>query len=267
MDAQVCNVSDDRSSQDRASRRALPTVVALLIAVAVLSSCASDEKPVLLESRIASLMDHGVALAQQAQIDSARLLFERVLGIDSTSPAAHYRLGMLYEFEGRPTEAEESYRRALRHDSTSDAAHLNLGQLLGKTGRYEDAMVHFDAALRHSSDSSLTGLAHYCLGMAHGIMGDTEASAESYRRATTVDSTFARAFVGRGQELLRQGNAAEALPALLRALELDPTLADAYGHLGTAYRMLGRLEEAEAVEATRQAVRRARIEAQALRRN
>ncbi len=247
---------------DRRQMSGGPTGVPMVVAVvvAMLAASCGDDETSSDRFRAVALMQNGLALAESGRLDSALATFERVVEIDSTISEAHYRVGMLSEYRGLPADAEKAYRRALRHDSTSDAAHLNLGQLLGQSARYDEALDHFRAALRHSSDRKVIALSHYCMGMTYGITGDAIQGAEAYGRATATDSAFARAYVGEGQELLRQGRAADAVPVLLKALELDSMLVDAHGYLGNAYRALGRMEEAEAAEARRQVLRQMRLD-------
>ena len=237
----------------------------LCAVVLVTAGCAREITPED-RARAAELVALGFHVANVGSIDSARVIIEMALELDSTSAEGHYRLGVILEYMNLPAEATASYRRAARHDSTLAVAHLNLGQLLGRSERYDEALVHFNAALRHSTSDQVNALTCYCLGMTYGILGDAVRGAEAYDRAVRIDTAFARAYVGRGQELLRQGKPEEALPSLERALALDSTLTDAYGHLATAYRLLGRLDEAEAADARRQATRRAHLDRRAGRR-
>ncbi len=68
-----------------------------------------------------------------------------------------------------------------------------------------------------------------------------------YRRAERITDAMARAYYhsNRGAELLRDGDAARALPWLEAAVELEPELPDAWVNLGVAARRLGQPDRAE----------------------
>jgi|GEM_PF-2505696 len=202
--------------------------------------------------RSTAMLMHGVYLAEKGNLDSARIVLEKAVELDSTNAEAHYRLGMVYQHTMRPLQAEESYRRAIAHDSLLTAAHFNLGQLYGQTERYEQAHRHFATVIRVDTSAQLRSLTYYCIGMTYGIQGDAVRAAEAYAKATEIDSLFARAYVGEGQELVRQGRYEEAIPVLRRALAIDSSLTMAYNLRATSYRMLDRMDEAVAAEEARQ---------------
>jgi len=228
----------------RAAERIWLPAICLMLAMAGCQKKITDEDR--RESR--ALVWNAIQVAEAGHIDSARVVLERAVALDTTNAEAHYRLAMIHEYLMNQPDAEREYCSALNHDSTFAEVHLNLGQILGKTGRYDSALEHFNAALRHSLDDQVRALTYYCVGVTHGVQGEAEEAVVAYRHATETDPSFARAYLGMGQELLRLDQPERALEALTRAAVLDTELYEAHGQLANAYRMLGRLDEAEAEE-------------------
>jgi tetratricopeptide (TPR) repeat protein len=109
--------------------------------------------------------------------------------------------------DGAPEEARRAYVRALQLAPTHGGAHLNLGRLLHEAGELREAEIHYRAALE---DPRHRPLAAYNLGVA----------------------------------LEDQSLHDEALFAYARAVEADPSLADAHHNLSRLLERLGRTTDA-----------------------
>lgn len=231
------------------------SVLALLF-LSVLLGCGGDGISPEDRERATELVEYGVYLAEEGYLDSAANVLEEAIRYDSTNVEALYRLGMVYEYTLQSDQAEVAYRRALRQDTSLAVVHFNLGQLCGRTERYDEALRHFEAVLASDTTKQLLALTHYCVGLTQGVRGNFGEAAAAYGNARKIDTLFARAYLGEGQELLRLERYEEAVSALGRALRLDSTLSDAHSHLATAYRRLNRMDDALAAE---QAHHRARV--------
>ena len=81
-------------------------------------------------------------------------------------------------------------------------------------------------------------------GVSNLNLNKPEKAYEDFSRAIEIDPTRADAFVGRANTLLTLERYEESLPDYNRAIEIDPNLANAYVNRGSVYSHLGRYEEA-----------------------
>lgn len=93
----------------------------------------------------------------------------------------------------------------------------------------------------------------YHLGMTQEKTEATELAATSYRKATSVDQDYYRAWTGLGTLLSRTGERVEATAALSRVTLLRPQDGEAWHRLGYVQRVVG--EDEAATHSLRQALR------------
>ncbi len=120
---------------------------------------------------------------------------------------AHNNLGNALCEQGKPEEAEGSYRRALALQPNLASAHNNLGTVL-----YE----------RDMSDAAIT----------------------CYRKALALEPDYVEALCNLGAALHRQGKLEEAEANIRRAAALAPDFPRALDNLGAVLQETGRLDEA-----------------------
>lgn len=148
------------------------------------------------------------ALARRGDVEGAKLKIAEALKIESTSPVAHTARAALLSGakEGR-AEARGELEAALRAKPDFAPALVALGQIKLAEGDLPAAVERLEAALRQGDDIA--------------------------------------ARVALGNARLQQQRAAEAVPHLQRAMEMDAKNADAASLLGQAWLAAGRFEEAE----------------------
>ena len=81
-------------------------------------------------------------------------------------------------------------------------------------------------------------------GVSNLNLNKPEKAYEDFSRAIEIDPTRADAYVGRANTLLTLGRFEESLPDYNRAIEIDPELANAYANRGSAHSHLGQYEKA-----------------------
>lgn len=145
---------------------------------------------------------------------------------------------------GRQDEAERLGREALALDPERADIHLFLGELC--VG--QDRMSEAEASLRRAVqlDPGLAG-AHRRWGMALDRLGDRDAAQRAFETAVSLQPADATARLLLGQLLLNTDRAAEALPHLIKACELDPRTANPYYVLAQAQNRLGSRDEARTI--------------------
>ena len=137
--------------------------------------------------------------------------------------------------------AKAKLTEALKHDPTSAVAHAARGALLLATNARGEASAELEAALRTKSDFA-PALA--TLGQIRLAEGDLPAAVERLEAALRGGDDFA-VRLALGNARLQQQRAADAVPHLQRAAELDPKSADAVSLLGQALLAAGRFADAE----------------------
>ena len=120
--------------------------------------------------------------------------------------------------------------------------------LLQQQGKIEEAIEQWRsiATVAGEEDRPLQARAWFSIGylrsVGEGI--DLEAAVDAYTKAIELDPTLAEAYNNRGNVKDDRGQPAAALADFDRAIELDPTLAVAYFNRGNVKRSLGRHDAA-----------------------
>ena len=151
----------------------------------------------------------GIIAHQSGKLDRGDRAVRRAIAIKPDVALYHANLGEMCRLAGRVDEAIAAGRRALELNPDYAGAHSNLGIALFDQGKFEEALAHLRP--RHRARSRISP------------------------RRTAIAAT--------------RCSGSSALPmrtqAYRRAIELQPTFADAWNNLGTCLRELKRPEEAE----------------------
>ena len=81
-------------------------------------------------------------------------------------------------------------------------------------------------------------------GVSNLNLNKPEKAFEDFSRAIDMDPSRADAYLGRANTLNTLGRYEESLPDYNRAIEIDPKLANAYANRGSAYSQLGQYQKA-----------------------
>ena len=134
--------------------------------------------------------------------------------------------------EGKLDDAIAAYREAIAVNPNFPHAHHNLGEALVKAGRVDEAVAAFRQAVELNPQAvwSLFKLGELLRGQQR-----FEEAVGFFRQAVELKSDAAEFNLGLGAALVKLGSALEEGSAcLLRAVELNPFLAEAYYYLGVA---------------------------------
>ena len=141
------------------------------------------------------LVDEGAAAFERGDVTAALDLFQKALGLNPASVAAHTHLGMLADSAGNLDEAARHFARAARLDPSSASARNNYGVILQRLGRTREAAVEFEASLRADArqPNALVNLAQ--IRFASGTPTDLRLSDDLFARAYEIapDAEIARA--------------------------------------------------------------------------
>ncbi len=161
-----------------------------------------------------------------------------------------FYLGLAYHYQGKYSEALESYHEALRINPEDAEVWYNLGLAYFNQGKHSEALESYREALRINPELVE---AWYNLGLAYFNQGKHSEALESYREALRINPELVEAWNNLGLAYSNQGKYSEALESYREALRINPELVEAWGGLGNAYHYQGKYSEA--LESYREALR------------
>jgi Flp pilus assembly protein TadD len=188
----------------------------------------------------------GEAERDLGQLDEARLDYEKALAFEPpNSPLyaalIHNDLGLVFERQGRESEAVREYTTAVTLDPSLVAGQINLADAFATTGRFSEAVDHFTAAIRLEP-----GAAEAYVGLGNILLGQGRAreATEPFSKAIRLRPDLPDAHNGLGAALADAGSARAAMAEFEEALRLRPRFPSAETNLAAALIKAGRTDEA-----------------------
>lgn len=152
------------------------------------------------------------------------------------------RFGMICEANGVVGAARDAYATATSLDRGDAKWWYRLALLQARTGRIDDAIQDMRTAI---AANPRYAPAEWRLGLWLLDRNDAEGAERAFARAAEIDPNDLSAAVGLARVHLQRGNNQGAVDVLEHALARQPGDRYAMQLLGTAYRRLGRTDEAE----------------------
>ncbi len=218
----------------------------------------------------------GMAYFHLDRYHEAMAAFQQALAIDPHQPDAHNGIGRVYYHLGPPEASAAAYSRAIELDPHYIPGYWGLGILYyAQLGEYDKAIEVFQHGLRNNPDEP-----DFYSGLGHGYArsGRFDQAIQAYQRAIQLDPNqdgdlnlaivymylrqFPDAMAATERAIAieperawqyrilgfmhdRMGHADAAVTALEQSVKLDPDDYEARGGLARAYRVVGRMDEAE----------------------
>ena len=158
---------------------------------------------------------YATAVQSTPEIDQA----EKAVQETPASREAHFKLGTLWARVNLLMPAEFAFKQAIALDNKYVDAYVNLGVVYYQLGRFSDALAQYDAALAITPDDADI---HHNRGAAY---------AQEALQSQTPDEALLD----------------KAVEEFQRALEINPSLPQAYFSLGVVYDLRGQKVEALAM--------------------
>lgn len=175
----------------------------------------------------------------------AKAAAQKALLIDDALAEAHTSLGFFYlMYDWNFAEAEREFKRAIKLNPGYANAHDGYGFLLKATARSEEAIRASRQAKKLDPLSLFTNVS---LGWAYYFARDYERAIEQGRKALELEPRFDFAYWIVGLALAQRGRMDEAINALNQAVLLTGGGLTHEAHLGYAYALSGKGEEARQV--------------------
>jgi tetratricopeptide (TPR) repeat protein len=172
----------------------------------------------------------GELYARAGKVTAAAPFLEQAHRIDPSSYDNGYDLALAYVLTGRIGDARQLVQDLLKKKNTAELHNL-LGEIEEKDGKFVPAANEYEAAAHMDpSESNLFDWGSELL--IHRTLGP---AIEVFQQATERYPSSTRLMIGLGMALYSRGNYDEAVKALLRAADLNPSDPGGYLFLSKAY--------------------------------
>jgi tetratricopeptide (TPR) repeat protein len=163
---------------------------------------------------------------------AAAQAFSKGLELDKDMKRAHFYLGNIAIRADNPTAAAAEFEKELALSPDFDPALYNLGQAYYKTGDLDRAVTALDRAAVINPQKPETLM---LLAAIYEQKGDKAKAEEMYQKVAAIDPhNAAILFFNVGVKAWNEKRPKEAIQAYNKAIEIDPTYAQAHRELGTA---------------------------------
>jgi tetratricopeptide (TPR) repeat protein len=168
--------------------------------------------------------------------------YKQILLLNPDSAQADILAGEALDGMGKPDEATAQFRAAEKASPHEPGVHFGLGYLLWKQHLFDDAEQEFKLAM---ADDPANVQALTYLGDIAIKRNDEPAAMNYLTQAAALPRAIRLTYFDLGILNASHGQNKEAETNFLRAIEMDPTQADAHYHLARLYASTGRQKEAQ----------------------
>jgi Flp pilus assembly protein TadD len=176
------------------------------------------------EARFEEFIEQGNSARDGRDYAAAESAYRKARGIKARDARAIYGLGNIYSDQQRWEEAENAYRTALQLDPASASTRIALSYVLIQPIAVADLGERYEEAEKLASKASelspRSPLAFDQLGVAMELRGQVGSETENaYRKAIQLDPTFAPPYAHLGRLLRRRGQKEASAEAYRQAVE------------------------------------------------
>ena len=184
----------------------------------------------------------GISYLNLYQFDKARAAFARMFEVPPDSAGAHLALAQMMMHHDFEEKALPELEKALALDPRLPMAHFLLGEIYLYKGDVPTALDHFH---REIEINPMLWLAYWRMGDAYTRIEKWDEAERALKQSIWLSETFSGPFILLGKVELKKDDAQLAAGFLERALKMDPNNFSAHFLLGSAYKQLGRNQEAD----------------------
>lgn len=183
----------------------------------------------------------GISYMQSRQYDKARVSFARMFSVPPESAQSHVVLGQMMLREEFEDAAVPELQKALALDSHLPMAHFLLGEIYLFKSKVDLAVDEFHKELEVNP---ILWLAYWRMGDAYTRVEKWDEAERALKQAIWLNQNFTGPYILLGKVELKKGDPNLAVGFLQKALKMDPNNFSAHYLLGTAYKELGRTDDA-----------------------
>lgn len=167
--------------------------------------------------------------------------YQAVLERNDTFPETYHNMGIIYRFEGETEEAKRLFRKAIEMRPDFSSAYVNLALMERDEGHSQDALALLNRAIEADPQNPE---AYAQKAVTYRLDGFYDRALEFYDKALSLCETPLY-WNGIGITYERLDRLDEAFQAYDRAIEADPSFADAYNNRANVYVKFGQHWKAE----------------------
>ena len=167
--------------------------------------------------------------------------YRSVLARNDAYPETYHNMGIIYRFVGDTAEARRLFQKAVEMRPDFASAYVNLALIERDEGDSDKAMALLDRAVE--ADPAYAE-AYAQRAVTHRLAGRFEQALEQYEKALSLSDNPVY-LNGIGITFERLDRPDDAFHAYCRAIELDPSFADAYNNRANVYVKFGKHWQAE----------------------
>jgi tetratricopeptide (TPR) repeat protein len=154
-------------------------------------------------------------------------LFQRRIALDPSNGEAYYYSGLSYKQLGQLPEAARSLEQATAIDTSKADRFFWLGVVYDQQKRTPEARTAFEKAVALDPNGKLSAKAWSQIGFYRLLDKDWNGAVQDLEHATQIDPQDVQSWVWLGQANQNAGNRTKAMEAYRRALDINPSQADA----------------------------------------
>ncbi|MCU0542127.1 MAG: tetratricopeptide repeat protein [Oscillatoriaceae cyanobacterium Prado104] len=185
----------------------------------------------------------GNATQAMGKLDAARCWYAQALEIEPNFAEVHSNLGSLHAQQKQWQKSIACYQKAIEIKPDLASAYRNLARVLLHSGQQKAGAKYWYDALTLDINWAKPE-EHFTLGNTMLELGELEKAISCYRRAIQLQPSYADACHNLGEVLSVRGELEEAISAYQQAIELNPNFAASHYSLGKVWANLERREEA-----------------------
>jgi TolB-like protein/Tfp pilus assembly protein PilF len=176
------------------------------------------------------------AISVDDYLRNAEPAVSNALRYNDELPQAHAQLGMVLWQKGDTEAAERAFRHALELNPESTASRHRYGYFLREMGRLDDALAILSPAL---TVDPLSVEIMFQIGKIEMYLGRADKNLEYSRRMLEIDPRTVYGYLAEMQSYMSTGRMADAIPAYLKVMEMDPGDYENWAHLAGVCETLG----------------------------
>jgi len=193
------------------------------------------------ESKIANLLQQGLALHQQGKLEAAEEVYRHILILHPKHFDSLQLLGIIFLQTGNYLQALDFLSKAIQINPSFSSCYYNRGIVLQELHRLDEALSNYDSAISVEADYAE---AYFNRGNVLHEMNRLDEALSSYDKAISIQPNFAEFYSNRGNALKKLKRLEEALSSYDQAISIKADYAEVHYNSGIVLQELHRLDEA-----------------------
>lgn len=177
----------------------------------------------------------------QGKLQQTLANYNKAIELDPKNSLAYNNRGLIYDQQGDYPHAISDFSKAIELVPTHFAAFTNRGVVYYRQGNYQQAMADYNQALELNPQNAT---AYYNRGLTYAAQGDLPQAIADYTKALELTPQDGDIYYNRAEAYANQDDYEQAIRDYTKVLELEPRAADAANNRGDVYAAQGNYQQA-----------------------